>query len=87
MITENLEQGFIKSGTGRKFKFDTDLYLKVTKFICDKFDMTIEQAKTQLNYYIVTNRLCNTNKKATNARLNNIIELDYEWSELFNINI
>ena len=84
MIKEDLEKGLLVSGTGRKFKFDSNLYLKVTKFICDKFDMTIEQAKAQLNYYIVTNRLCNTNKKATNARLNNIIELNYEWSELFN---
>ena len=92
MIKENIEKQTLISGTGIKYSFDRKLYLNAVKFIMKKFDMKFEQAKSILNYFIVTkicwknNKLVNIYKKdkrTTNARLKNIVELNYNWKEFF----
>lgn len=92
MIKENLEKQCLTSGTGRRYSFDRKIYLNATKFIMKKFDMKFEQAKSILNYFLVSkncwknNKLVNiykSDKKTTNARLKNIVELNYNWNEFF----
>lgn len=93
MIKENLDKGLLISGTGRKIHFDKEIYLKAVKFIMKKFNLTISQATGQLNYMLVTDLTrkngklvyrCKNDKRSTNARLKNIITLDYDWQELWN---
>lgn len=92
MIKEDLTKGQLISGSGRTYRFDSDLYMEVANFLAKKFEIDIEHAKSQLNYYLVSafvrkngeivNQYSN-DLRSTNARLKNIIELDYEWRELF----
>jgi hypothetical protein len=84
MIKADLDKNLLVTGTGRKIRFDKNLYLNVVKFLMKKFNVTYEQAYSQLNYFLATNNRVNGDRKSTNARLNNIINLDYEWAELWN---
>ena len=93
MITEDLSKGQLISGTGQKYKFTPKVYLNTVKFIMKKFRLPIRQAKSQLNFYLVTGLTWKGGKlvdihepdlKSTNARLNNIVNLDYDWNELWN---
>lgn len=93
MIKEDLANGQLVDGRGRIYKFDSALYLRAVKFLMKKFNITNERARGQLNFYIVRAFVSRNgkieaqylnDKKSTNARLKNIIELDYEWDELFN---
>lgn len=92
MIKEDLTKGQLVSGSGRVYRFDSTVYLTAAKFLMKKFNLNIAQAKGQLNYYIVSAHVWKNgkpvdqffnDKKSTNARLNNIVKLDYEWNELF----
>lgn len=92
MIKADLMNEILVSGTGRKYRFSRNLYLDVVKFIMKKFDIPFSSAQGQVDYFIVQDRIlkngkyihrCDSTKKATNARLHNIIELDYSWEELW----
>lgn len=92
MIKEDLENGKLTTCTGKVYKFSPNVYVKAVKFLMKKFDVKMYQAKGMINYFISNNFIWkknkmvqqfDTNKRATNARLNNMVNLDYEWQELF----
>lgn len=88
MIKEDLTKGLLVSGTGKKYFFDVEKYISARNFICTKFsDLNEESASGLINYFLVTKWLDDkkfVSKRVVNARLNNIITLDYEWLEFFN---
>lgn len=73
------------SGTGKRYKFDLKLFNKAVDYCCNKFNLSVEDAKAQILYYLYCHGVygLNTNKHYNDLALKNIVELEYEWDELF----
>jgi len=81
----NSKTGYVISGTGVRHCFNLDIFYNAVKFLMVKFSIKEHSAISQLFYFLFCLRLnnLNYNKRYNDIALKNIVELDYEWSELF----
>lgn len=87
MIKTNIEkaESFFKLENGKILKFDTFLFLKAIKFLMKKYNKNYGSVQSQLIWLLTNNYVngLNISKKWNNAQLKNIVNLDYDWEDLF----